>query len=161
MPFLEDVQEFNERTGLLEGEMDAFKELAYIFEEAFEGFEECYNTANPDGEFYKPGDKEYPTARTLGLSLTNSLKDAVERRGLEMPSEVSEVDKSIDAMVFHAGKLLKMGLSPDQITRIQDAVTSANLRKLDGPKDEHGKQLKPEGWTGPEPEIQAILDERE
>lgn len=160
MPFIADVYEFNERAGLLEDGMDPFKELAYVFEESFEGFEECYNTQNHDGEPFKPGDKEYPTARQLGLSLANSIKDAVARRNLEMPSEVAEVDKSIDAMVFHVGKLAKMALTPDQITRMFSAVTNANLRKLDGPKDEHGKQLKPEGWTGPEDELQQILDER-
>ena len=160
MSIVEDVFEFNEKANLLDGEMDAFKELAYILEESFEGFEECYNTTNQDGEFFKPGDIEYPTARQLGISLANSLKDSVERRGLPLPSEVAEFDKSIDAIVFHIGKLAKMGLSREQVHRGFKAVTDANLRKLDGPKDEHGKQLKPEGWTGPEPELQAILDER-
>ena len=161
MSFIKDVYEFNQKAGLLEGEMDAFKELAYVFEEAFEGFEECYNTQDENGEPFKPGDKEYPTARQLGLSLTNSIKDSVARRGLDMPSEVAEVDKSIDAMVFHVGKLSKMNLTPDQMDRMCKAVTNANMRKLDGPKDEHGKQLKPEGWTGPEEELQKILNERE
>ena len=35
------------------------------------------------------------------------------------------------------------------------------MRKLEGPKDAKGKQLKPEGWTGPEEALQAILDERQ
>lgn len=160
MSFIEDVYEFNKRADLLEDGMDPFKELAYVFEESFEGFEECYNTQDENGDPFKPGDKEYPTARQLGLSLANSIKDAVERRGLEMPSEVAEVDKSIDAMVFHIGKLAKMGLTADQTERLCSVVTGANLRKLDGPKDDHGKQLKPEGWVGPEEDLQKILDER-
>lgn len=34
------------------------------------------------------------------------------------------------------------------------------LFKLYDTKDEHGKQMKPEGWTGPEPELQALIDRR-
>ena len=160
MSIVNDIYDFNKQAGLLEDDMDSFKELAYIFEESFEGLEEAYNTADENGERYKPGDAKYPTARQLGLSLANSIKDSFERNGFPLPTEVQEVDKSIDAVYFHIGKLAKMGLTPDHIDRMFSTVTACNMAKLGGPKDELGKQLKPEGWTGPEEQLQAILDER-
>jgi hypothetical protein len=38
------------------------------------------------------------------------------------------------------------------IQRHFDEVHAANMRKLDGPKRADGKQLKPEGWVGPDHE---------
>jgi len=72
---IKDIYKFNKDAGLLEDGMDSFKEISYIFEEAFEGYEEAYNTTSITGERFKPGDVEYPTARQLGLSLANSIKD--------------------------------------------------------------------------------------
>jgi len=155
-----DIYSFNKAMGLLDDGMDSFKELAYVFEESFEGYEEAYNTMNSEGKPFKPGDNEYPTARGLGLSLANSIRDGMAIKDLPLPSEVAEVDKSIDAVVFHIGKLAKMGLSPAQIDAMFAVVSGCNMAKLNGPKDSLGKQLKPEGWTGPEDALQAILDQR-
>ena len=160
MNIIQEVYDFNNNAGLLNDDMDPFKELAYVLEESFEGYEEAYNTLDAEGNRYTPEDPKYPTARQLGLSLANSIKDSFERTGLPLPTEVQEVDKSIDAVFFHLGKLAKMGLSPDQIDRCFQAVIDCNNAKLTGPKDDLGKQLKPEGWTGPEDKLQAILDER-
>jgi DNA-binding transcriptional ArsR family regulator len=160
MSIVTDIYEFNKQAGLLDKEMDSFSELAYVFEEAFEGLEEAYNKMDENGERYKPDSQYYPTARQLGLSLANSIKDSFDRNGFTLPTEVQEFDKSIDAVVFHIGKLAKMGLTTEQIERGFKAVSNCNMNKLTGPKDEHGKQLKPEGWTGPEEELQKILDER-
>jgi len=157
---IQGIYDFNSKAGLLEGDMDAFKELAYVLEESFEGYEEAYNTQDQDGNRFKPGDKEYPKARQLGLSLANSIRDSFTRTGLPLPSEVQEVDKSVDAVVFHIGKLAKMGLSPAQIEEIFSVVSGCNMAKLSGPKDGLGKQLKPDGWTGPEDALQGILDKR-
>lgn len=38
-----------------------------------------------------------------------------------------------------------------------DEVHAANMRKLTGPKREDGKQLKPEGWVGPD--HRKVLDQ--
>ena len=157
----EAIVEFNRQAGFLNGEpMDALKELAYIFEEAFEGFEDAYVTKDENGEYFKPGDRDYPTARQLGLSLVNSLREAMSAKGFELPSEVAEFDKSIDAIVFHKGKLAKMGLTAAQIDEGIHTVNDANMAKLTAPKDEFGKQMKPDGWVGPEEKLQAILDSR-
>jgi hypothetical protein len=158
---IDEIFTFNEKAGLLNDDMDSFKELAYVLEESFEGYEEAYNTQDQDGNRFKPGDKEYPTARNLGLSLANSIKDSFARTGMPLPTEVQEFDKSLDAVFFHIGKLAKMGLSRSQVAEGASVVAECNMAKLDGPKDELGKQLKPEGWTGPEPELQRILDERQ
>ena len=161
MGLINDVYAFNKEAGFLGEGMDSFKELAYVLEESFEGYEEAYNTVDESGERYKPGDDKYPTARQLGLSLANSIKDSFERNGFTLPTEVAEADKSIDAVYFHIGKLAKMDLTPDQIKRMFSVVHNCNMNKLTGPKDDLGKQLKPDDWVGPEDQLQAILDERE
>ena len=150
---VQDIYDFNAKMGLLGKGMDSFMETAYILEEAVEGYEDVFNN---------PGDPEAPvvTARSWALGFLNQVKDAKEARNLPMPSEVDEADKAIDGVVFNIGKLAKMNLSVDQIERMFKVVSGCNMSKLDGPKDELGKQLKPEGWTGPESELQKILDER-
>jgi len=157
---VQDIYDFNSKAGLLEDGMDSFKELAYTLEECFEGFEGVYNTADMDGNPFKPGDANYPTARQIGLSLANSLKDGLDIHDLPELTEVQELDKSIDIVVFNIGKLAKMGLSVDQIHEAFGVVSNANMAKLDAPKDSAGKQLKPDGWVGPEEQLQTILSER-
>jgi predicted HAD superfamily Cof-like phosphohydrolase len=154
MPKLvEEIYEFNSKAGFLGKGMDSFLETAYILEEAVEGYEDVFN--NPD-------DPEAPviTARVWALGFLNQVKAAKEQRKLPMPSEVAELDKAIDGVVFNIGKMAKMGLSVEQIYEAFGVVSNANMAKLTAPKDELGKQLKPEGWTGPEPQLQAILDKR-
>lgn len=133
--------------------MDSFLETAYILEEAVEGYEDVFN--NPD-------DPEAPkvTARSWALGFLNQVKMAKENRNLPMPSEVVELDKAIDGILFNIGKIAKMGLTEEQAERAFKAVTTVNASKLGAPKDELGKQLKPDGWAGPEEELQKILDER-
>lgn len=150
---LNDIYEFNSKAGFLGKGMDSFLETAYILEEAVEGYEDVFN--NPD-------DPNAPvvTARSWALGFLNQVKEAKEARELPMPSEVEEFDKAIDGIWFNFGKLMKMNLSKDQIEEGFGVVAHANLSKLGAPKDELGKQLKPEGWTGPEEGLQKILDRR-
>ena len=150
---IQGIYDFNEAAGLLGKGMDSFMETAYILEEAVEGYEDVFNM---------PEDPKAPvvTARSWAVGFLNQVKDAKEARNLPMPTEVAEVDKAIDGIIFNAGKLAKMGLNPKQIERMINIVTSANMAKLGGPKDDLGKQLKPEGWVGPESALQLVLDER-
>lgn len=157
---IDQVFHFNQEAGLLGGELDTFAETAYILEEAMEGFEGAFNGAHEDGTLIVPGDKEWITARQWSLSFMNQILQAFEQRGLPLPNEVAEFDKSIDGSWFNIGRLAKMGLSREQVKDGFDAVYMANIAKIGGPKDEHGKQLKPVGWTGPEDELQKILDKR-
>ena len=150
---ISDIYEFNEKAGLLGNGMDSFMETAYILEEAVEGYEDVFNM---------PEDPKAPviSARDWAISFLNQVKDAKEARNLPMPTEVAELDKAIDGVVFNIGKMAKMGLSVEQIEEAFKVVSGCNMAKLDGPKDDLGKQLKPEGWTGPEEELQKILDNR-
>lgn len=150
---VQDIYDFNDKAGFLGKGMDSFKETAYILEEAIEGFEDVFNM---------PEDPEAPvvTARSWSLGLLNAVKDAKEARGLPMPEEVDELDKAIDGVVFNIGKLAKMGLSVEQIEEAFGIVSNANMSKIGAPKDEHGKQLKPEGWVAPETLLQGVLDRR-
>lgn len=150
---VKEIHSFNDKAGFLGGGMDSFLEASFIFEEAMEGYEDVLN--NPD-------DPNAPviTARDWAIGLLNQVKIAKENRNLPMPSEVDEVDKAIDVIVFSIGKLLKMGLSIDQVYECISIVNTKNLEKIGGPKAEDGKQLKPEGWTPPEPLLQKVLDAR-
>ena len=150
---VQDIYDFNSKAGFLGQDMDSFMETAYILEEAIEGYEDVFN---------QPTDPQAPvvTARSWALGFLNQIKEAKEARNLPMPTEVDEVDKAIDGVVFNIGKLAKMGLSVEQIEEAFGVVSNANMSKLTGPKDEHGKQLKPEGWVAPEPALQSILDRR-
>ena len=56
--------------------------------------------------------------------------------------------------------MAKLGLNAQQITQAINAVMKANNAKLNCPKDASGKLTKPEGFVGPEEELQAILDKR-
>ena len=158
---IDDIFRFNIKAELLGKPMDSFAETAYVLEEGMEGFEAAFNGAHKDGTAIKPGDKEWVNARQWSLSLMNQVHQAFEQRNLPMPAEVEEFDKAIDGVWFNIGKLAKMGLSRDQVREGFEAVYQANISKVGGPKDEHGKQLKPKGWTGPESRLQEILDERE
>ena len=157
---IDDIFHFNKEAGLLGKPMDTFHETAYILEEAMEGFEPAFNGQHKDGTPVVPGDKEWVTARAWSLSLMNQILQAFEQRNLSLPKEVSDFDKSIDGTWFNIGRLAKMGLSREQVREGFEAVYQANISKIGGPKDEHGKQLKPEGWVGPETKLQKILDKR-
>lgn len=157
---IDDVAKFNEEAGLLGNPMDTFAETAYILEEAMEGFEAVFNGAHEDGTPVVPGDPEWVTPRSWSLGLMNQILMGFEQRGLPLPAEVDEFDKAIDGVWFNLGKLLKMGLHPELIQEGFDIVAEANMAKIGGPKDEHGKQLKPEGWVAPETKLQAVLDKR-
>ena len=157
---VDDVFHFNKEAKLLDKPMDTFAETAYVLEEAMEGFEAAFNGAHKDGTPVKPGDKEWVTPRAWSLGFMNQILQAFQQRNLDLPSEVEEFDKAIDGIWFNIGKLAKMNLTETQVRNGFNAVARANMTKIDGPKDEHGKQLKPEGWVGPEVELQKILDKR-
>lgn len=75
-------------------------------------------------------------------------------------TDVARFDKAIDAIVFAIGSMAKLGLTPQQIQKGILVVNQANMQKLGMPVDEHGKKIKPEGFVGPEEQLQKILSER-
>lgn len=70
---------------------------------------------------------------------------------------VKQVDGIIDTMVLLLGTLVWMGVEPEECFA---AVHRANMRKFPNGKRllrKDGKLMKPEGWYGPEPELEQIL----
>lgn len=139
---INQVYEFNKRAGLLgNGYSDAL-ESAFQIEEALEGF------------------NLYPLAERFGCDAHPKLMSRAFMAEVEGTlSDVDRLDKACDAIVFALGSMAKLGLNPDQIQRALHAVTTANLQKLDMPKDEHRKLMKPADFIGPEVALARILEE--
>jgi len=149
------IYNFNRKAGLLDKPYDDFLESSFQIEEALEGF------SNTDLAQALWGSPELPpkaekhlareiVAHAMGEGLTDDLALA----------DVDRLDKACDAVVFAIGSMAKLGLNPQQITRALNTVMDANTQKLSMPKDEYGKLTKPSDFQGPEPKLQAILDER-
>jgi predicted HAD superfamily Cof-like phosphohydrolase len=82
---------------------------------------------------------------------------------LEADDLVDQVDALVDAIVFSAGGLYRLGLSVEQAEACVTAVMDANFEKKAGQKegrvfDGVVDAVKPAGWIGPEARIRAILD---
>lgn len=73
--------------------------------------------------------------------------------------EVGCFDALLDLKFVLTGTLGKTGLTPSQIVDGYSAVLSANEAKS-STKNVHGKITKPADFQGPEPKLQALLDER-
>ena len=124
------------------------RECAFPIEEMLEGFvtTELAHQLNMDEENPSPKD----ISRFI-LNLTINEGDL---------SDVDRLDKHIDAIIFCLGSIYKLGLTPQQTARAIDVVANANLAKLTAGQDSNGKQQKPDGFVGPEEQLQLILDER-
>jgi len=150
---IKQIVKFNKDANLLEQGYDSKREIAYPIEEMLEGFNsDVYHDLIHDlGEFeFEPTPKG--VSRAIAAMVTAYEYDI---------SEVEIFDKHIDAIVFCVGSLAKLGLSPQQIQLGINTVMRYNLQKLNMPKDSEGKLMKPEGFVGPEEELQKILDKRE
>ena len=82
------------------------------------------------------------------------------RTDLVPVSEVEWLDHLTDLEFILHGSKCKMGLSPQQDTASIMAVIEANNQKLKAGRDAAGKQIKPDGFVGPESKLQKILSER-
>jgi predicted HAD superfamily Cof-like phosphohydrolase len=71
-------------------------------------------------------------------------------------SQVDSLDALLDTIYIAVGELHKLGLKPHQIVDALQIVHNANLAKI-GQKDSEGKVCKPEGFTGPEKELQEQI----
>lgn len=74
------------------------------------------------------------------------------------------IDAIIDLRYFAVGVLYKLGLTIDQIERMDQAVHDANMQKKLGKKAGRGDgvaadAIKPTDWVSPEERIASILDE--
>ena len=146
---IRQILTFNRKAGLLDLPYNPMKEAEYCIEEALEGFDTTY-LAN------KLHLHEDATPKDLSRAIVTGCCKLPDE-GLP---EVDAFDKHLDGIVFNFGALFKLNLTIPAIFRGLESVMIANLTKLIVGKDEHGKQMKPEGFVGPEIELQKILDER-
>ena len=146
--FVNQIYEFNKKAGLLDKPYDDFLESSFQIEEALEGFNLKPFLANINNASLTLTPKE------LSRDIMSRISDGIEL------SDVDRLDKACDAIVFAVGSIAKLGLNPNQIAEAISIVMEANLAKLDMPKDEFGKLMKPDGFVGPEPKLQALLDMR-
>lgn len=68
-------------------------------------------------------------------------------KAYEKPNLLDFIDGMCDLIYVIAGSAVSAGVD---LAPHFDEVHDANMRKLAGPKREDGKQLKPEGWRGPD-----------
>jgi len=151
---IKQIYKFNQEAGFLNDDYNDRKESAYPIEEMLETFVDENKKCNfglSDLDEYL-GDM---TPTEISRYLMKDINQPIE------PSKVDLIDKHIDSIVFNFGSLFKLGLSPQDTMTILGFVMEANLTKLSAPKDNHGKQTKPEGWVGPEKKIYNFLKKRE
>jgi len=144
------IREFNKKAGLLKDGYSDERECAYPIEEALEGFDDLTYLQNL-----------FKLSNASPKDLSRSIIDyATNSDGSSDIQDVDRFDKHLDIIVFSIGSLYKLELNSEQIARGLNVVVNANEQKLDAGKDSAGKQLKPDGFIPPEPQLQAILDER-
>jgi predicted HAD superfamily Cof-like phosphohydrolase len=176
------LQAFNGREALVDAYQEALDLVVYLRQEIEERrsidrqcmVREFFATTNqPIGEH--PGVPEEESMR-LGLSLIAeeffellraSLRDSstelIERAEsnvhmaiLTVPLAVNLpelVDATVDIDYVVEGLRVRLGVDS---TPVWQVVHQANLAKRDGPVNEHGKKLKPEGWKPPDIEGELL-----
>lgn len=158
---IKQIYRFNKEAGLLDKGYNDFLESSFQVEEALESLPLSGELA-----FYLYGMEGYSTepkdlARAIvAIALTGHPEDTTNIPSNYEFTDVARLDKACDAVVFAVGSMAKLGLNPQQITRALNIVMQANFTKLAMPKDSHGKLTKPADFTGPEPKLQEILNER-
>lgn len=148
---IKEIVKFNKEAGLIEKGYDDFLESSFQIEEALEGFPNVLLKSHMTGGDAKPETPKDLARCIVGMATTPNMNKL---------ADVDRFDKACDAVVFAVGSMAKLGLDVHQITKGLNAVMKANNAKLKMPKDEFGKLMKPEGFVGPEAELQKILDER-
>lgn len=138
MNVIKSIYNFNKEAGLLESGYSDERECAFPIEEALEGF---------------------PLITNPKMYSRQIIADAVTA-DLDI-SDVDRLDKHLDIIVFSFGSIFKLGLSPQQALQALEIVMQANRQKLSVGTDDHGKQMKPSDFVGPEAKLQEILDKRE
>ncbi len=73
----------------------------------------------------------------------------------DYPDFVDTIDGLCDLLYVTLGSFDAFGLDAEPFFL---AVHDANMTKGGGPKDEHGKALKPDGFRSPQERIRVILD---
>ena len=147
------IRQFNKKAGLLKDGYSDERECAFPIEEALEGFDLIDFSDDIKSEFMAPRDFSSIDPKDVSRAI-------IRATGERNINDVDRFDKHLDIIVFSIGSLYKLGLNSEQIARGLNVVVDANEQKLNAGKDSAGKQMKPDGFIPPEPQLQAILDER-
>lgn len=153
---IKSIVKFNKDAGLIEAGYDDFLESSFQIEEALEGFD-LNSFEDIDSIFYI--EDEGHGAKHLSRELVKIAMNS----GNHYLSDVDRLDKACDAVVYAIGSMAKLKLSAQEITRALNVVMTANQAKLNCPKDQCGKLMKPSNFDelyAPEPHLQKILDNR-
>ena len=130
---IKKIYKFNEQAGLLFKGYSDERECAFPIEEALE-----------QSRFKDP--------KGASRKIVDGIFDDI------VVSDVDRLDKHLDIIVYSLGSIFKLGLSPQDFMKALDIVADKNMEKISAGQDEAGKQRKPEGFTGPEAQLQKILD---
>ena len=150
------IYKFNNEAELLANGYNDKLESAFLIEEALEEFDVSAIIGAMKPEFQdmfansKDNNPNKPkdVARFL-VSLAYQNEDIAQRKRL---------DKQIDALVYAAGGIMKLGLSAQLAQEAVNTVMSANMKKIGAGRDEQGKQLKPDNWEEIEDNMNKKLD---
>ena len=143
--FVKSIFQFNKEAGLIDRGYIDEKECAFPIEESLESL----NITQLCDTLGSPGASPKDISRRI-MALTTTPMDI---------EPVDRLDKHLDTIVYAFGSIFKLGLSPQQAAKALDIVMEANMTKLTAGQDEHGKQMKPEGFIPPEEKLQKLLDE--
>jgi hypothetical protein len=153
---IKEIVRFNKEAGLIDKGYDDFLESSFQIEEALEGLNDIPYLAtrlHADGESIEENFSPEECSRQIVRLAMMDDKTPV--------SDVDRLDKACDAVVYAIGSMSKLGLNAQEITKALNIVMHKNFEKLHCQKDEFGKLTKPEGFVGPEDELQKILDKVE
>ena len=149
--FVTSIHEFNKLAGLLDQPLDDYREASFIIEEALEGFD-LQKLAH-----FLHSDDQRP--KTVARSIVAYCRESQSGMYPTQLTDVERLDKACDAIVFAFGYIFKLGLTPEQASRALSIVMAANKQKLTMPRDNYGKQMKPDNFEGPEAKLQRLLEE--
>jgi hypothetical protein len=147
---IREICRFNEQAGLLDNGYDDFLESSMLVEEALEGLPipKCIEVRTVSTTTHKDVARDIVESFTRPTAAVSKITD------------IDRLDKAGDAVVIAIGSMAKLRLSSQQITKALNVIMKHNFKKLGMPRDEYGKLTKPDDFTGPEAELQLILDER-
>lgn len=150
---IKSIYQWNKEAGNLDKPYDNFLETSMSIEESLEGFNLGALVNSTDLEVYDTSPRE------VSRGITSLAIEGIEHYEV---TDVEKVDKHIDNIIINFGSLFKVhpGITPQVATKMINVVMAKNQEKLkNSTKDKHGKIQKPEGFVGPEAELQKILDD--
>ena len=147
---IKEIYGWQLKAGNLDKPYDDFLESSFQIEEALEGLDDLGRLGDELG---------HNTASPKELSRIIVSMACIDSDRIVL-ADVERLDKACDAIIYAIGSIAKLGLDHQGITKALNIVNRANQAKLGMERDAAGKLLKPADFRGPEPELQALLDER-